>query len=72
MKLADDLFQRGIRQVRGNVIGVRVISRGVVGRWLPWTDLQWYFGAEASALSINDNEIELSIYLPPKLTLRHR
>jgi D-alanyl-D-alanine carboxypeptidase/D-alanyl-D-alanine-endopeptidase (penicillin-binding protein 4) len=67
-QLADALYQRGIRQVRGNVIGDESYFRGeTVGDGWPWTDLQWYFGAEASALSINDNEIQLSI-LPPAKT----
>jgi len=67
-RLADDLYQRGIRQVSGNVIGDESYFRGeTLGDGWPWTDLQWYFGAEASALSVNDNEIELSI-LPPAKT----
>ena len=67
-RLADALYQRGIRQVSGNVIGDESYFRGeTLGDGWPWTDLQWYFGAEASALSINDNEIQLSI-LPPEKT----
>ncbi|MGH9962659.1 MAG: D-alanyl-D-alanine carboxypeptidase/D-alanyl-D-alanine-endopeptidase, partial [Pyrinomonadaceae bacterium] len=67
-RLADDLYQRGIRQVSGNVIGDESYFRGdTLGDGWPWTDLQWYFGAEASALSINDNEVDLSI-LPPANT----
>jgi serine-type D-Ala-D-Ala carboxypeptidase/endopeptidase (penicillin-binding protein 4) len=67
-QLADALYQRGIRQVGGNVIGDESYFRGErLGDGWPWTDLQWYFGAEASALSVNDNEIELSI-LPPAKT----
>ncbi|MFN2512675.1 MAG: D-alanyl-D-alanine carboxypeptidase/D-alanyl-D-alanine-endopeptidase [Pyrinomonadaceae bacterium] len=67
-QLADALYQRGLRQVRGNVIGDESYFRGeTVGDGWPWTDLQWYFGAEASALSVNDNEIQLSI-LPPQKT----
>ncbi len=67
-RLADALYQRGIRQVSGNVIGDESYFRGeTLGDGWPWTDLQWYFGAEASALSINDNEIQLSI-LPPAKT----
>lgn len=67
-RLADDLYQRGIREIRGNVIGDESYFRGEsLGDGWPWTDLQWYFGAEASALSVNANEIELSI-LPPTKT----
>ncbi|CAN5721563.1 D-alanyl-D-alanine carboxypeptidase/D-alanyl-D-alanine-endopeptidase [soil metagenome] len=64
-RLADDLYQRGIRQVSGNVIGDESYFRGEpLGDGWPWTDLQWYFGAEASALSVNNNEIALNV-LPP-------
>ena len=67
-QLADALYQRGVRQIRGNVIGDESYFRGeTLGDGWPWTDLQWYFGAEASALSVNDNEIQLSI-LPPAKT----
>ncbi len=67
-RLADDLYQRGIRQVRGDVIGDESYFRGeTLGDGWPWTDLQWYFGAEASALSVNNNEVGLSI-LPPAKT----
>lgn len=66
-QLADSLYQRGIRQISGNVIGDESYFRGEpLGDGWPWTDLQWYFGAEASALSINDNAIELSIRPPTK------
>lgn len=65
-QLADALYQRGLRQVRGNVIGDESYFRGeTLGDGWPWTDLQWYFGAEASALSVNDNEIQLSILPSP-------
>jgi D-alanyl-D-alanine carboxypeptidase/D-alanyl-D-alanine-endopeptidase (penicillin-binding protein 4) len=61
-KLADDLYQRGIRRVAGNVIGDESYFRGEpLGDGWQWTDLQWYFGAEASALSINDNEVDLNL-----------
>ncbi|CAN5675311.1 D-alanyl-D-alanine carboxypeptidase/D-alanyl-D-alanine-endopeptidase [soil metagenome] len=67
-RLADDLYQRGIRQVRGNVIGDESYFRGeTLGDGWPWTDLQWYYGAPASALSVNHNEIDLNI-LPPVKT----
>lgn len=66
-RLADDLYERGIRQISGNVIGDESYFRGeALGDGWPWTDLQWYFGAEASALSVNANEIELSIQPPTK------
>ncbi|HEV7799244.1 MAG TPA: D-alanyl-D-alanine carboxypeptidase/D-alanyl-D-alanine-endopeptidase [Pyrinomonadaceae bacterium] len=61
-KLADDLYARGVRGVKGNVIGDESYFRGdpLGDGWL-WTDLQWYFGAEASALSINGNEVDVNL-----------
>ena len=61
-KLADDLYARGIRRVEGNVIGDESYFRGdSVGDGWQWTDMQWYFGAEASALSVNENQIDLNL-----------
>jgi len=60
-KLADDLYARGVRRISGNVIGDESYFRGnALGDGWQWTDLQWYFGAEASALSINGNEVDMN------------
>ena len=60
-KLADDLYARGVRSVSGNVVGDESYFRGdPLGDGWQWTDLQWYFGAEASALSINGNEVDVN------------
>ena len=62
VKLADDLYGRGIRRVEGNVIGDESYFRGdSVGDGWQWTDMQWYFGAEASALSVNENQIDVNL-----------
>ena len=62
VKLADDLYGRGIRRVEGNVIGDESYFRGdSVGDGWQWTDMQWYFGAEASALTVNENQIEVNL-----------
>jgi D-alanyl-D-alanine carboxypeptidase/D-alanyl-D-alanine-endopeptidase (penicillin-binding protein 4) len=61
-KLADDLYARGVRSVSGNVIGDESYFRGdPLGNGWQWTDLQWYFGAEASALTVNGNEVDVNI-----------
>ncbi len=61
-KLADELYARGIRRVTGNVIGDESYFRGEpLGEGWLWTDLQWYFGAEASALSVNGNEVAVNV-----------
>ncbi len=60
-KLVDDLYARGVRSVGGNVIGDESYFRGdPLGDGWQWTDLQWYFAAEASALSINGNEVDVN------------
>src|SRR6266849_502311 len=49
--LADQLYQKGIKRIAGNVVGDESYFRGdPLGDGWQWTDLQWYFGAEASAL----------------------
>jgi D-alanyl-D-alanine carboxypeptidase/D-alanyl-D-alanine-endopeptidase (penicillin-binding protein 4) len=60
-KLVEDLHARGVRIVSGNVIGDESYFRGdPLGDGWQWTDLQWYFAAEASALSINGNEVDIN------------
>jgi serine-type D-Ala-D-Ala carboxypeptidase/endopeptidase (penicillin-binding protein 4) len=66
-QLAEDLYNRGLRRVRGNVIGDESYFQGdALGDGWQWTDVQWYFGAEPSALSINGNEIDVNILTPNK------
>jgi D-alanyl-D-alanine carboxypeptidase/D-alanyl-D-alanine-endopeptidase (penicillin-binding protein 4) len=66
-QLAEDLYKRGLRRVRGNVIGDESYFRGdALGDGWQWTDVQWYFGAEPSALSIDGNEIDVNILTPDK------
>ncbi|MDQ5846338.1 MAG: D-alanyl-D-alanine carboxypeptidase/D-alanyl-D-alanine-endopeptidase [Acidobacteriota bacterium] len=61
-KLVDDLYARGVRRIAGNVIGDESYFRGsALGDGWQWTDIQWYFGAEASALSINENQIDVNV-----------
>ena len=66
-KLADAVHARGVKRVRGNVIGDESYFRGsLIGDGWQWNDLQWYFGAEASALTVNANEIDLNLLPPAK------
>src|SRR6266550_3774224 len=67
--LAEQLYQKGIRRVDGNIIGDESYFRGdPLGDGWQWTDLQWYFAAEASALSINGNEVDVNVVPPEKGT----
>ena len=66
-KLVEDLFQRGVRTIDGDVIGDESYFRGdPLGEGWQWTDLQWYFAAEASALTINGNEVGVNLVPSPK------
>lgn len=61
-KFADQLYQSGVREIRGNIIGDASYFRGeLFGLGWQWNDLQWYFGAEPSALSVNENTVEVTI-----------
>ena len=61
-KLADQLYQAGVREVRGDVVGDESYFRGeLFGMGWQWNDLQWYFGAEPSALSIDENSVEVTM-----------
>ncbi len=66
-QLADDLYNHGLRRVTGNVIGDESYFRGdPVGDGWQWNDMQWYFGAEASALTVNNNEVGINVFPPEK------
>ena len=44
----------------------RLLPRAIcLGDGWQWNDVQWYYGAEASALSINHNETSVNV-LPPE------
>ena len=61
-QLADQIYQLGVRHVHGNVVGDESYFRGeLYGLGWQWNDLQWYFGAEPSALTVDENSFELTI-----------
>lgn len=61
-KFADQIYQAGVREVRGNVVGDESYFRGeLFGIGWQWNDLQWYFGAQPSALSVDENSFEITM-----------
>jgi D-alanyl-D-alanine carboxypeptidase/D-alanyl-D-alanine-endopeptidase (penicillin-binding protein 4) len=61
-ELAARITGAGVRRVEGDLIGDESYFRGgpLAPGW-EWDDLQWYYGAEVSALTINDNSVDLSV-----------
>lgn len=60
--LANQLKAKGLQKVKGNIIGDESFFKGDnFGDGWAWNELQWYYGAEASALSINRNEVKLNL-----------
>jgi len=60
--LAEQVVQAGVRQVDGNVIGddSYFLDQRYGTAW-GWDDLQWAYGAPVSALTFNDNTVELTL-----------
>src|SRR5260370_5283446 len=66
--LALELWEHGVRHVRGNIIGDESYFRSeMYGLGWQWNDVQWYFGAHPSALTIDGNAVELTIAPASKL-----
>jgi D-alanyl-D-alanine carboxypeptidase/D-alanyl-D-alanine-endopeptidase (penicillin-binding protein 4) len=62
----DDLAARivatGVKRVEGDLVGDETYFIGPqYGAGWEWEDLQWWYGAEVSALTVNDNALDLSI-----------
>jgi D-alanyl-D-alanine carboxypeptidase/D-alanyl-D-alanine-endopeptidase (penicillin-binding protein 4) len=52
----------GIKRIDGDLIGDESYFTGPpYGSGWEWDDLQWYYGAAATALSINDNSVDLFV-----------
>ncbi len=61
-ELAGRIATAGVRRVEGDLIGDESYFTGAsLGTGWEWDDLQWYYGAEVSALSVNDNAIDLTV-----------
>ncbi len=60
--LAEQLALSGVRRIEGDLIGDESFFKGPpMGSGWEWEDLQWYYGAEVSALTINDNALDLKV-----------
>jgi D-alanyl-D-alanine carboxypeptidase/D-alanyl-D-alanine-endopeptidase (penicillin-binding protein 4) len=64
--LADALVVAGVKRIKGDLVGDESYFRGPpMGSGWTWDDLQYYYGAEVSALTIQDNVIDL-VFKPGK------
>jgi len=60
--LVSQLKSKGLQKVKGNIVGDESYFTGdTIGDGWAWNELQWYYGAEASALSINKNLVNVSL-----------
>jgi D-alanyl-D-alanine carboxypeptidase/D-alanyl-D-alanine-endopeptidase (penicillin-binding protein 4) len=60
--LADRIVAAGVKRIKGDLVGDESYFKGSpVGSGWEWEDLTWPYGAQISALSINDNAIDLNI-----------
>ena len=60
--LAARIVAAGVKRVEGDLIADETYFVGPPygGGW-EWEDLQWWYGAEVSALTVNDNYLELTV-----------
>ncbi len=60
--LADQLQQRGVKRVEGNIVGDdTAFPQEPYGTGWAWDDLIWDYGAPISALTVNDNIVFLTV-----------
>jgi serine-type D-Ala-D-Ala carboxypeptidase/endopeptidase (penicillin-binding protein 4) len=60
--LADRIVAAGVKRVKGDLVGDESYFNGApLGSGWEWEDLQWGYGAQVSALTINDNAIDLTV-----------
>jgi serine-type D-Ala-D-Ala carboxypeptidase/endopeptidase (penicillin-binding protein 4) len=65
--LAEQVEQAGVRTIDGNVVGDdSFFLDEPYGQDWSWDDLQWSYGAPVSALTLNDNTLELNLTPNPK------
>jgi D-alanyl-D-alanine carboxypeptidase/D-alanyl-D-alanine-endopeptidase (penicillin-binding protein 4) len=58
----------GVKRVEGDLVGDDSYFIGPqYGSGWEWEDLQWYYGAEVSALTVNDNALDLFVKPGPEV-----
>ncbi|MBN2369253.1 MAG: D-alanyl-D-alanine carboxypeptidase/D-alanyl-D-alanine-endopeptidase [Vicinamibacteria bacterium] len=61
-RLAESLVSSGVRRIEGRLIGHEGLFQGPRrGLDWAWSDLVWYYGAEASALQFNNGAVHIRV-----------
>ena len=56
-ELINQLQAKGLKQIKGNIVGDDSHFKGMpIGEGWTWNELQWHYGAQASALSFKENQ----------------
>jgi len=60
--LADRIVAAGVKRIKGDLVGDETFFTGApLGSGWEWDDLTWSYGAQVSALTVNDNAIDLTV-----------
>jgi serine-type D-Ala-D-Ala carboxypeptidase/endopeptidase (penicillin-binding protein 4) len=60
--LVNNLVSAGVRRIEGDLVGDEsYFATPAIGAGWEWDDLQEYYGAEVSALTLNDNALDLFV-----------
>lgn len=66
--VVDAIAAAGVRQIKGDLVGDESYFRGPpFGTQWTWDDLQQYYGAEVSALTVQDNVVDLILKPGPRV-----
>jgi D-alanyl-D-alanine carboxypeptidase/D-alanyl-D-alanine-endopeptidase (penicillin-binding protein 4) len=61
-ELAASIVAAGVKRIDGQIVGDESYFTGpALGAGWEWDDLQWYYAAPVSALTINDNSFDISV-----------
>lgn len=61
-RVVDAVRATGIKEIAGSLVGDETFFSGPrLGSGWAWDDLQYYYGAEVSSLSVQDNVVDLTI-----------
>lgn len=61
-ELVTKLKAKGLRSITGDIVGDDSFFKGdALGDGWAWNEIQWYYGAPASALSVNKNQAKITL-----------